>query len=442
MTEYGNYPAFDIEYDTTGQLVDPAAETELVTWLTSAAGKPTTDLVVMSHGWNNDMSEARQLYADFFASVAAVHASYKVAQNRTFAVAAVLWPSKRFADADLIAGGAAALPPDPTQQLNTQLDQLKLAFAANPTSAKSIEDARAQIPKLNGSQAAQDAFVSALASAVPHASGPKDEGMDESMNEVKAGSMPGHTVLARLGSPVLPVFSLAASSASGHALGLGNVLSDVTSAASRLANLFTYYTMKDRAGVVGSTGVLQTVLRVQASAPAVRVHLVGHSFGGRLVTATANAITTPDSIASLLLLEAAYSHNGLAKNWDGMNDDGSFRSVVAVPKIGGPTLISHSVHDTAVGLAYPLASRIMQQVASAVVGGPTDKFGGMGRNGAQNTPEAFDDVLLPVGTAYVDMPAGKTIRNLNGDGPAPKPTILNHGDVAKPELAWAWLSSL
>jgi transposase InsO family protein len=38
--------------------------------------------------------------------------------------------------------------------------------------------------------------------------------------------------------------------------------------------------------------------------------------------------------------------------------------------------------------------------------------------------------------------AGKTIRKLNGDGPSPKLTITSHGDVAKPEIAWAWVSSL
>jgi hypothetical protein len=112
-----------------------------------------------------------------------------------------------------------------------------------------------------------------------------------------------------------------------------------------------------------------------------------------------------------------------------------------LPKIKGNTLITHSVNDTAVGIAYPLASRILDQVAAAL-GDANDKFGGMGRNGAQHTPEAFDDVLLAVGGAYQPLAAGKTIRNLNGDGPAPKPTIASHGDVAKPEIAWAWLASL
>jgi hypothetical protein len=83
----------------------------------------------------------------------------------------------------------------------------------------------------------------------------------------------------------------------------------------------------------------------------------------------------------------------------------------------------------------------MNQVAAAL-GDANDKFGGMGRNGAQHTPEAFDDFLLDVGVKYKPLALGKTIRNLNGDGPVPKPTINSHGDVAKPELAWAWLSNL
>jgi hypothetical protein len=440
MTSYGSYAAFDLAYDTGGHLVDPSSETELIDWLSSADGKVTTDLILISHGWNNDMNEARQLYADFFAAMALVQKTQKIALDRKFTIAAVFWPSKRFADADLIPGGAAAIGPSVAAQLNAQLDQLNLILAADPMAASKIEHAREQIPKLEVSQSAQDDFVFALASALPAVRGDKDEGLDDSINSVKSGSIPGHTVLARLSVPIFPAFPLPDGS-SGHALGLGGILDGITSAASRLANVFTYYTMKDRAGMVGRTGVLQTIRDVRAAAPSLRIHLFGHSFGGRLVTAAANALTTPKTIATLLLLEAAYSHNGLGQNWDGNGNDGAFRLVISRPEVGGNTLITHSVHDTAVGIAYPLASRIMNQVASAF-GDANDKFGGMGRNGAQHTPEAFEDILLPVGQVYAPLPVGKTIRNLNGDGPAPRPTITSHSDVAKPEIAWAWLSSL
>jgi pimeloyl-ACP methyl ester carboxylesterase len=440
MTNYGIYPAFDLMYDTTGHLVDATAQTQLRDWLASPAGAVTTDLVLISHGWNNDISEARQLYADFFAAMASVQKSQNVAQDRKFAIGAIFWPSKRFADSDLIPGGAAAVAPSVSAQLNAQLDQLKIILAADPSAAAKIEHARDQIQKLEVSQSAQDDFVFALVSALPAPRNDRDEGLDDSMDALKSGTVPGHTVLNRLSAPTFPAFPMPADSG-GHALGLGGVLSGISSAASRLANYFTYYIMKDRAGIVGRTGVRQTILDLQAAVPRVRVHLIGHSFGGRLVTAAANSLATPRSISTMLLLEAAYSHNGLAQNWDGQGNDGAFRSVAATPKIAGITLITRSVNDTAVGIAYPLASRILNQVAAAI-GGPDDRFGGMGRNGAQHTPEALDSILLAVGAAYTPLPAGKTIRNLNGDGPLPAPTIASHGDVAKPEIAWAWLSSL
>ena len=158
--------------------------------------------------------------------------------------------------------------------------------------------------------------------------------------------------------------------------------------------------------MVGRSGVHDVVVAVQGltgKRPQLRIHLVGHSFGGRLVTATANSLTTPRSIASMLLLEAAYSHNGLAQNWDGQGHNGAFRGVVTLPAIAGETHITHSVHDTAVGIAYPLASRIMLQLAAAL-GDANDPFGGMGRNGAQHTPEAFDDTLAVVGHVYAKLP--------------------------------------
>jgi len=440
MINYGTYVAFDLLYDSTGPLVDSNSQKQMTDWLSSSEGDQTTDLVFISHGWNNDISEARQLYANFFAAMASVQKSEKVALTRSFAVAAIFWPSKRFADTDLIPGGAAGLAPSVQAQLNAQLDQLKTILGGDPSSAAKIEHARDQIAKLEVSQSAQDDFVFALVSALPAPRNERDEGLDDAMIALKSGNLAGHTVLNQLSAPIFPVFPLPVASG-GHALGIGAIVDGITSAATRLANYFTYYTMKDRAGIVGRTGVSQTIVEVLKISPKTRIHLIGHSFGGRLVTSAANSLPNARSISTMLLLEAAYSHNGLASNWDGLGHDGAFRAVVAIPQVCGSILITHSVNDTAVGIAYPLASRIMNQVASAL-GDASDKFGGMGRNGAQHTPEAHDDFLLPVGTSYNAIPAGKTIRNLNGDGPSPKPTIVNHGDVAKPEIAWAWLSSL
>jgi pimeloyl-ACP methyl ester carboxylesterase len=441
VVTYSSFPAFELMFDTGGHPVDATVQTSFLDWLVSPDGLPITDVVLISHGWNNDIDDARALYQNFFQAMTTVITSQPVAVRRRFAIGAIFWPSKKFADSDLIPGGAAAVASSLADQLDAQLDQLKVTLAGDPTAAAKIEHARDQIANLDLSQSAQDDFVFALVNALPAPRNEKDEGLDDAMTKLKSGSLPGNVVLQRLSVPMFPTFPLPAGTET-HALGLGGLLGGITAGASKLVNYFTYYLMKDRASIVGRSGVHDIVLALQnlaAKRSALRIHLIGHSFGGRLVTATANSLTTPKSIASMLLLEAAYSHNGLAKNWDEQGHDGAFRGVVTLPVIAGETQITHSVHDTAVGTAYPLASRIMHQTASAL-GDANDPFGGMGRNGAQHTPEAIDDQLAPVGHQYSALPEGKTIRNLSGDGP--DPIITSHGDVAKPEIVWAWLSRL
>ena len=59
--------------------------------------------------------------------------------------------------------------------------------------------------------------------------------------------------------------------------------------------------------------------------------------------------------------------------------------------------MTHTHNDKAVGIAYPLASRFSGDQAAAL-GDKNDKFGGLGRNGAQKmeTGETIDGVLLDV----------------------------------------------
>ncbi len=458
ITQYGDFPAFDIQYDTSGNLVDPASESDALDYLTGVNGTGITDVALISHGWNNDISEARQLYKDFFLAFRSVLTTpwQNNSTPRSLLVLAVFWPSKKFADVDLIPGGAAALD-SMDAKLNRQLDILAELFAADPASKSYIDHAREQIQNLEVSQSAQNDFVFALNSVVPKLRGEEDQGLDQARCEIDSTSLPGHAVLSRLAAPVVPRPVLGGGGAAampsfpGNAVGkaagfIGDLATGIKAGASRLLNYFTYYTMKDRAGIVGRTGVSTTLVKVVACNTQLqnprKVHVIGNSFGGRVVTAAANALPTGTKLSSMLLLEAAYSHDGMAKNWDGNNHDGAFRAVLSEPKIAGPVLITHSVHDTAVGIAYPLASRILDQTAAAI-GDANDKYGGMGRNGAQHTPEAFNDVLRDIHGGYPSPPSPtQFVRNLNGDGPDPKPTIHSHGDVAKPEIAKAWLDSI
>jgi hypothetical protein len=167
-----------------------------------------------------------------------------------------------------------------------------------------------------------------------------------------------------------------------------------------------------------------------------RVHLVGHSFGGRLVTAATIGESDETSIAaeSITLLQAAFSHNGFAENYR-RGQNGYFRAVVTDCMTGGPILVTHSDRDRAVGFAYPLASRLMGDDAAGLGGGAGDRFGGMGRNGAQKTPEAIAGRLHAVDDPYA-FAAGR-VYNLNADS-----LILDHGAIRIPEVAYAILSAI
>jgi hypothetical protein len=229
----------------------------------------------------------------------------------------------------------------------------------------------------------------------------------------------------------------AASLDEGGAAFLGDLLSGVKAAARRIANFATYYQMKTRAGPVGKGGVAATLIRVRERHPGLPIHLVGHSFGGRLVTAAAATLQPGAAPVTMTLLQAAFSHNALAEKFDGQKN-GAFRTIIQDKRISGPIVITHTRNDKAVGIAYPLASRIAFDNAAAL-GDANDPYGGMGRNGAQHTPElsASESELRQVapGQKYAFTP-GK-VYNLNADE-----IIKDHSDVTSVPVANAVMSAL
>jgi hypothetical protein len=141
-------------------------------------------------------------------------------------------------------------------------------------------------------------------------------------------------------------------------------------------------------------------------------------------------------VASVALLQGAFSHFGFSADWDPVEPGpqaGFFRADVAEPKVTGPVLVTHTANDVAVGIAYAVASRLANQVAAGV-GGPDDRYGGIGCNGAQRTDEAVPGTLLPVGGAYPWQPHRP--HNLLADA-----FVASHTDVKGREVAYAVLSA-
>jgi hypothetical protein len=136
----------------------------------------------------------------------------------------------------------------------------------------------------------------------------------------------------------------------------------------------------------------------------------------------------------LSLFQAAFSHYGFAQSYDGTHD-GLFRRVVTdEARLTGPLIITFTAKDKAVGMAYPLASRIARQIASAM-GDANDPYGGLGRNGAQKTPGTEVVTMKAAGTPYAF--AARGIYNLDANA-----VISAHSDLGHDEVAWALVSSV
>jgi hypothetical protein len=432
-----NYSYEELEFAKNGSAVDPGQATKV-----GNLADTVTDLIVMSHGWNNDMDEARSLYHDIAASFDAVRAQNSVdLGGRTLGIVGILWPSKRFADAELIPGGAAGIAvADPT--LSADLRSMSDAFSSDDAET-TLHQAAALTDELDDSPTAQRKYADLLRSLVDRQHAEPADAPDEFF------SMDGADLMARLQKAVLTVMTQdiasverggnaqavgldavpAAGGDTGAAAGLGSALTHIWSQGRALLNFVTYYEMKTRAGTIGAKSVAP-VLHQQV-AGRTRLHLLGHSFGARLVTAAADKLPSPGRVTSMSLLQAAFSHNSFAKDW-APGKDGGFRDMIDAGRVDGSLIVTHTRNDKAVGIAYAIASSIAGQDASAI-GDASSPYGGLGSNGAQHTPEATDQQALQDVAATYTFDRGK-IYNLLADR-----FIAGHSDVRNVQVANAVL---
>jgi hypothetical protein len=414
-----------------------------------------SDVVLMCHGFRNDANDARRLYTRFLETFAdnRTHASLtaKLA-GRTFAVGGVFWPSMVFPEPDDSAG--AALPRADAPAADRQrLEAMKAVLDA--PAAKKIDDLLARVGQAPTDPNARREMAGILLDLVRDL--PADDANE--VNSALAGVSPDALSRALTAGPVTvaaPESGLTGLSTPGGgvaAAGAGQArgpAEKVVGFVPTFLNLTTFLLMFHRCGIVGEKGMSDLVRKVKAAANA-KIHLVGHSLGGRAVTACAKALldAPPVQADSMMLLEAAYSHFGLSAAATAASSiahpRGFFRDVIEKQAVKGPILATHSERDLVVALAYtPMAAISLNNSRgvglndeSSPFGGP---FGGIGRNGVIDAPEAERLDLNDAGVAYT-FAADKKIHNLNGSRKVNGVSIIDsHGDVTSPAITWAFAS--
>ncbi|GAB2856055.1 hypothetical protein GCM10027074_23910 [Streptomyces deserti] len=419
-------PYWELTFDADGDPAGPDRDRLLA----EVTDRGIRDLVVFAHGWNNDRSGATRLYDRFFAPVP------RLAPTARIGYVGVLWPAMRFSDEpipDFPRPAAAGHPRPPTLDKDTRHALLETF----PGRAIIVE----QIARLLEQQPPEDAELEEFARLVrllvevvapgPQALFAADtvaEGVPQSEPEMFAG--PAATVCAE--------FARALTTHRVPEEAQGFALPNPWEGAHELLRQATYYAMKRRAGTVGERGLGRVIGRLAAAAPQVRVHLVGHSFGARLVSFALRGLPKGvRTVKSVTLLQGAFSHYAFAAR---LPHDARAGGVLQGQqnRIDGPLVCCHSRHDSVLGTFYPLASRIAgdsRSVAAGAIGRVLGaKWGALGFDGVQAVPgtraltlaQALRAQLPASGCVNVD--AAAVVRR--GGPPSGA-----HSDILHPELA-------
>ncbi len=423
MDKIGPSPFCWLELDADGRPLDPGA----VGAIEAVLGAPGVgDLVVVSHGWQTTKADAKTLYGTLWGNVvpALTHKD-----PTKIAVCGIVWPSVAYStdldDAAATASAAgrplsAAAGVEERDLSDSEFDAVlaRLSDLLGERGKPVIEAARAAGQGIDFATA--DALFSSASAAVqPHGGDPELQ-----VNaQLFAPQGSPDAILAALAEP--PSIAAAPGLGGTRDLGdaIGGLLNGPRAAVARVLNQLSYYEMKTRAGVVGAA-LGRTILPRVTTTAGKRLHLIGHSFGARLVTAAASALPNalPFEFFSLTLLQGAFSHNALASA-----ASGPFVNVVGRPK--GPVAITHTHNDRACTFWYALASRLSQDSTKGF-GDADDIFGAMGANGPQRL--AASALAPDVGGAAFAPRRGKVNRFL-ADAYIVKTAASDaHNNVANP----------
>jgi hypothetical protein len=415
MTSLTELPYYELVFNADGTLNTTDHQEHPGLQAAVAAGG-ITDVFVFSHGWNNGVASARNLYEGMFTLLK----DQLGAHLNSTAFVGVVWPSLLFPDDDPVTApsapstglqlAAAIAPAMPAQQ--SQLDTIGQLLDDKPQDPDKLAEFHALTTGLvtTAPQGNEDAGESTLMTADPM------------------------TALSHAATM--------APKSRSNAQGVGDVFGRLWAGGRELLRTMSYYEMKNRAGVVGSQGLGPLLGALTGPGGAPRIHLIGHSFGARLVSYSlsglpSGATGSASPVKSVSLVQGAFSHFTFASALP--FDRGRSGALAAfVDRVDGPLVSTFTSADRAVGWWYPAASLLARQDAEGDEA-VTFRWGAMGHDGYQNDPPA-QAVTIAKGTPPYGFAAGRfyaldantVIANKN------QSTFSGaHSDIQHPEVAWA-----
>ncbi|MFC0804608.1 MULTISPECIES: hypothetical protein [Sinorhizobium] len=417
-----------ISFDADGKEIPEPGGLMSQRLIDKARADNATNIFFFSHGWKGDVPAAKEQYALWIKAFADSADSAKAAAhfpNFHPLYIGLHWPSLPFGDEEVGASSfEAGAPILGAALLQRYLDRLGDRPEIRGPLEIIIDEARRNSAPDELPEHIKRAYLD-----LNDALGLKSEGVDAPPDADRQGFDPEESFEAA---------NEESASFGGGITNLGGLLGPLRQ--------LSYWTMKKRARTIGEGGMHNFLKNLQnATADShTKIHLMGHSFGTIVVSGMLGGPNAggklPRPVDSVALVQGAVSLWCYAGQipFDGAGH-GYFSRILADHKVRGPIVTTQSKHDTAVGVLYPLASRIKGSVNFAD-GFP--KFGAIGTFGLQGIPDSSRSELkmLAAAEGYA-FEAGK-IYNVDGsqfiarmDGASGA-----HNDIAGPEVAhliWA-----
>ena len=390
--------------------------------LSSGGGLPAAvqaggirDVFVLSHGWNSSADSARSLYQAMFTLLAGMIPG----RLGTSIAVGIIWPSLLFPDDD---PATAKAVPSTGQQLAAALAP---AFPQREQDIATLGQLLDQQPQDAAMLEQFHSLASSLVTSPPLA--PEDAGQQATITADTAAVFGNAAAMSK--TPAT------------NAQGIPNPFTSLWNGAKEVLRSMSYYEMKNRAGVIGRNGLGPMIGELAAADPGIRIHLMGHSFGARLVAYSLSGLPQAAAganspVKTLFLIQGAFSHFAFANPVPDILVSGPGALSAFAGNVNGPLLSTFSAADRAVGWWYPAASMLAHQDAESV-NDLTFQWGGMGHDGYQQSPAGLTVPLAAQGTEYRFQPG--TFYRLDANAVIcadQSPVSGAHSDIRHAQVVW------
>ncbi len=391
--------------------------------LDAMRAEKATDVFLLSHGWKGDIPAAKAQYGAWMGAMLACKQDLALAAARRPGFKPLLvglhWPSLPYGVEEFASPGVSFAAVG-GGGIECTIDRCAERIVDTPA-------ARAALRTIFDS-AQRDIAPAALPEPVRQAYRVLDE--ESALGSQGVGGGPGDDR-----EPFNPDAAYSNAMSQSVSFG-GTTLSGLLSPLAQLS----FWKMKERArtfGESGSFGLVSSLMRASDGGD-VRFHLMGHSFGCIVASATVNGprgARLPRPASSLVLVQGALSLWSYCSSIPKAPEKpGYFRRIVADRLVAGPIVTTRSEFDTAVGRLYPVAAGVADQVAFAP--GELPKYGGVGTFGARGPGLDMVDLTMGSATAAYDF-RPERFHNLEASGVIREgdPPSGAHSDIARPEVA-------